>query len=139
MKAGKCCQQISHKHYTVPDSDSNVLATACYDCHSNNTRYPFYVHIQPVAWLMSKHIKNGKADLNFSEFGTYSVRKQQSKLKAIINSIQNDEMPLSSYKLMHKDANLTQDEKALIVDGQQKQMTVFLPKIEKRMKKIKQI
>lgn len=64
---------------------------------------------------MSKHIKNGKADLNFSEFGTYSVRKQQSKLKAIINSIHNDEMPLSSYKLMHKDANLTQDEKALIV------------------------
>ncbi len=101
--------------YTVPDSVQHVLEIACYDCHSDNTKYPFYVHVQPIAWFMANHIKNGKADLNFSEFGIYSVRKQQSKLTAIINSIHDDDMPLSSYKLMHKSANLTQDEKALII------------------------
>ena len=101
--------------YTVPDSVQHILRVACYDCHSNNTRYPFYVHVQPIAWLMANHIKNGKADLNFSEFGSYSPRKQQSKLKAIASQVMDGDMPISSYKLMHKNANLTQNEKALII------------------------
>ncbi|MEP7233386.1 MAG: heme-binding domain-containing protein [Ginsengibacter sp.] len=103
------------KIYTVPDSVQHLLNTACYDCHSDNTRYPYYAYIQPVAWFLARHIKHGKADLNFGEFGTYSIRKQQSKLKAIINTIRDDEMPLTSYKLMHAVARLSKEEKDLIM------------------------
>ncbi len=94
------------KLYTVPDSVQHLLNIACYDCHSDNTRYPYYAYVQPGAWIMAWHVKNGKADLNFSEFGTYSMRKQQNKLKAIVSQLKDDEMPLTSYKLMHADARL---------------------------------
>ncbi len=104
------------KIYTVPDSVKHVLKIACYDCHSDNTRYPIYTYVQPVGWFMARHVKLGKADLNFSEFGTYSIRKQQSKLKAIINTIRENEMPLTSYKLMHADARLFKEEKELIMN-----------------------
>ena len=103
------------KIYNVPDSVQRVLKSACFDCHSNNTNYPWYANIQPVAWFMARHVENGKADLNFSEFGTYTIRKQKSKLQSIANTIHDDEMPLSSYRLMHKKANLTQNEKALLI------------------------
>ena len=101
---------------TVPDSVLNVLKTACYNCHSNNTNYPWYAYVQPIGWMLNYHIQKGKADLNFSEFGSYSVRKQKNKLRSIVNSIHDDEMPLSSYKLMHKSARLSNGGKALIID-----------------------
>ena len=103
------------KMVSVPDSVQVVLKNACYDCHTNNTDYPWYVNIQPMGWLMAKHIKQGKAVLNFSEFGNYTARKQLSKLTGIANSIRDDNMPLGSYKWMHKNARLTKDEKELIV------------------------
>lgn len=103
------------KIYAVPDSVQHVLKIACDDCHSDNTRYPFYAYIQPVGWFLARHVKLGKADLNFSEFGTYSIRKQQSKLKAIINTIRDNEMPVTSYKLMHAGARLSKEEKQLIM------------------------
>ena len=90
------------KMVTTSDSVQAVLKNACYDCHSNNTNYPWYSNIQPMGWLMAKHIKKGKDELNFSEFGSYSPRRQLSKLNGIANSIKDDIMPLSSYKMMHK-------------------------------------
>lgn len=104
------------KIYAVPDSVQRLLNIACYDCHSDNTRYPYYAYVQPGAWIMARHVRLGKADLNFSEFGTYSKRKQQSKLKAIVSQIKDDEMPLTSYKLMHADARLSREEKDLITN-----------------------
>lgn len=100
----------------VTDSVQVLLKNACYDCHSNNTTYPWYVNIQPMGWLMTNHIQEGKSVLNFSEFGNYSARRQLSKLKGITNSIKDDIMPLSSYKWMHKNARLTQFEKALLIN-----------------------
>lgn len=100
----------------VPDSVQLILKNACYDCHSNNTHYPWYMNIQPMSWLMSHHIKQGKSVLNFSEFGNYSSRRQVSKLKGIENSIKDDIMPLSSYRLMHKNANLNKNENELIIN-----------------------
>ena len=104
------------KIYAVPDRVSAVLKNSCYDCHSNNTRYPWYSFIQPGAWLMASHIKKGKADLNFSEFGVYSNRRQQNKLQAIANSITDETMPLSSYTLLHKNARLSTDDKVILLD-----------------------
>jgi hypothetical protein len=101
---------------SIPDGVQAVLKNACYDCHSNNTVYPWYSNVQPMCWFMDHHIKKGKKELNFCEFGSYSTRKQISKLDGIANSIRDDIMPLSSYKLMHKNAQLNTFEKTLIIN-----------------------
>src|SRR5665647_2114818 len=81
----------------VPEDVGRMLLTSCYNCHSNNTNYPWYGCVQPVGWFLENHINKGRAVLNLSEFGGYSVRKQKSKLKSMANQIEKDEMPLSSY------------------------------------------
>ena len=103
------------KVVTVPDSVLILLKNACYDCHSNNTDYPWYSHIQPMGWLIAYDIKQAKNELNFSEFGAYSQRRQLSKLDGIDNSLKDDIMPLKSYRLMHKSARLSTDEKTVII------------------------
>ncbi len=105
--------------YKPPENVTAILQNACYDCHSNNTVYPWYSKIQPMAWMMGKHISEGKEELNFSDFGSYTSRRQISKLKSIANQVKDEEMPLTSYKWMHKKANLSKEEKALIIDWMQ--------------------
>jgi len=104
------------KTVIMPSKVHSVLKNACYDCHSNNTDYPWYSKIQPVRLMMDRHVKEGKEELNFSEFGSYSTRSQISKLRGLANSIKDNIMPLSSYKLMHKNANLSDEEKNLIIN-----------------------
>ena len=100
----------------VPDNVLSILKNDCYDCHSNNTRYPWYVSIQPVGWMMAGHIKNGKENLNFSDFGTYSNRKQANKLRSIEISINDASMPLPAYAMMHRSANLSSEDKKILID-----------------------
>src|SRR6266487_195559 len=94
------------KIFDVPDTVLSVFKIACYDCHSNNTNYPWYSRIQQFGWLLANHIKNGKAKINFSEFGSYRLRRQNSKLKNIEGSIKDGSMPLWSYILIHHAAKL---------------------------------
>lgn len=101
--------------YKPPKDVEQMLQSACYDCHSNHTRYPWYSNIQPMAWLLANHIKNGKGELNLSEFGSYGARRRISKLKAIADQIRDEEMPLTSYKLIHKDARLSADQKNKLI------------------------
>ena len=115
-KTDKILPTDIQKTVAVPDNVLAVLKNSCYDCHSNNTRYPWYSFIQPGAWLMASHISKGKADLNFSEFGIYSNRRQQNKLQAIVNSITDETMPLQSYTLLHKNAKLSTADKAVLLD-----------------------
>ncbi len=96
--------------FNPPKNIATKLKTACYDCHSNNTAYPWYNKIQPVAWFLEHHIEEAKEELNFSEFGNYSKRKQKSKLKSIKNEIKDAEMPLKSYLIMHKNATFSKAE-----------------------------
>ncbi|WP_426065074.1 heme-binding domain-containing protein [Flavobacterium sp. DSP2-3-1] len=104
------------KMFDVPKNVETILRTSCYDCHSNNTNYPLYSFIQPARFFMEEHIKDGKKDLNFNEFGKYSKRKQENKLEAIIKQIKSDEMPLGSYTLIHKNAILTPTQKEEIIN-----------------------
>lgn len=99
----------------VPDDVHKVLVRSCYDCHSDNTVYPWYMEVQPVAWYLANHIKDGKRALNFSEFGALMPRKQMRKLQDVAKEVQKGDMPLSSYTLIHKDAKLSEAEKALVV------------------------
>ena len=93
-----------------------IFKTSCYDCHSNNTYYPWYSRIQPMRYMMDTHVKNGKKNLNFNEFNNYSKRRQKSKLKSIISQLEGNEMPLKSYTLLHKGAKLSVSEKTLVID-----------------------
>ncbi len=97
--------------YTIPDDVKTILAKACNDCHSNNTRYPWYAKIQPVHWWLNKHIQDGKKELNFDEYSNRPLRYQYHKLEETIEVVKEGEMPLKSYTWTHKDALLTDDEK----------------------------
>ena len=99
----------------VPAIIQNKLQVSCYDCHSNNTDYPWYNRVQPVAWFLEDHIKEGKAELNFNEWGEYSDRRKNSKLRSIISQIEDDKMPLDSYTIIHTNAKLYEDEKTEII------------------------
>lgn len=99
----------------VPVTIEKSLQVSCYDCHSNNTQYPWYNKIQPAAWYLEEHIQEGKSELNFSEWATYSDRRKTSKLRAIIKQIENEEMPLESYTLVHGAAVLSTSKKEEII------------------------
>ena len=104
------------KVYQVPKNVETILITSCYDCHSNNTNYPLYSYIQPARFFMEEHIRDGKKDLNFNEFGRYSKRKQGNKLEAIVKQLKSNEMPLASYTLIHKNAILTPTQKEEVIN-----------------------
>jgi hypothetical protein len=98
-------------NYVVPPDVKVILAKACNDCHSNNTRYPWYAEVQPVSWWLANHIKDGKRHLNFNEFDGYRIAKQYEKLGECIKEVKEGGMPLPSYTIIHKDAILTDKEK----------------------------
>ncbi len=104
------------KIYAVPVNVGAILKRSCYDCHSNNTDYPFYARIQPMRYLMDGHVRQGKEELNFNDFGTYSSRKQRSKLRAIGESLEEGSMPLSSYTLIHRNAILSKEDEAILMN-----------------------
>lgn len=114
-QSGQVLDTDISKTVSVPENVQSILSKSCYDCHSNNTRYPWYTSIQPGGWFMAYHVRNGKEKLNFSDFGSYSKRRQESKLKSIASQIKDDVMPLSSYTLMHSDARLSLGEKEAII------------------------
>ncbi len=104
------------KQYPVPVNVVSILEKACYDCHSNTTRYPWYNNIQPVGWWLNNHIKKGKGELNFSEFGNYSFAKQAKKLHKVAKEVKEGGMPLNSYTWIHRDAILNEDDKTALVN-----------------------
>ena len=99
----------------VPKEVKSILMISCYDCHSNNTQYPWYQRVQPVSWYLEGHIEDGKEELNFSDFGNYSDRMQKAKMRSIISQVEDGKMPLPSYTLLHPEAELTAEEKQLLV------------------------
>ncbi len=102
------------KTHAVPDPVLAILQYSCYDCHSNHTNYPWYSSLQPVSFWLNQHIEEGKDELNFSTFGSYSLRRQYHKLGEIAEQIEEDEMPLSSYTLIHRTARLNSTQKNMV-------------------------
>jgi len=102
--------------YSVPQDVQDILKRSCNDCHSNNTVYPWYAEIQPVAWWLNDHIQEGKKDLNFSEFATYRLRRQYKKLEEINELVKENKMPLNSYLWIHTDAKLNDQQKLTLAN-----------------------
>ncbi len=100
----------------VPGDVNITLRKACYDCHSNTTNYPWYAEVQPVAWWLANHIYEGKDELNFSEFGSYSIKRKIKKYNEIATEVTDGEMPLGSYTWVHKDAKLSKEERNVLIN-----------------------
>ena len=100
----------------MPEDVKTILKASCYDCHSNNTMYPWYAEIQPVRWWLDGHINDGKRGLNFDEFLSYRIAKQYKRLEDINELVKKDEMPLESYLWIHKYAKLNDQQKLTITN-----------------------
>ncbi len=105
--------------YPVPDNVKQILKSSCDDCHSNYTVYPWYANVQPVASWLGHHVDEGKGELNFSEFATYRPRRQYHKLEEVIKMVDDKEMPLESYTLVHKDAIMTAAQRTILTQWAQ--------------------
>jgi hypothetical protein len=104
------------KVYTVPEDVKPILARACNDCHTNNTRYPWYSNIQPVDWWLDNHIREGKSKVNYDEYTNRPLRYQYKKMEETIELVKDGKMPLNSYTWIHKDAILTAEEKEKVIN-----------------------
>lgn len=104
------------KTFSMSEDVKSILAKACNDCHSNNTRYPWYSNIQPVDWWMNGHIKNGKKGMNLDEYTSRSLRFQYNKMKDVIEQVKEGDMPLNSYTWIHKDAKLAKEERDKLIN-----------------------
>lgn len=99
----------------TPAKIQELLKGACYDCHSNETVYPKYAYIAPISWSVKSHINEGREHLNFSIWDTYNKDLKQSMLSKSIQTIQNKTMPMPGYIVYHKEANLSDAERALLI------------------------
>lgn len=100
----------------VPDNIQTVLKDACFDCHSHETKYPWYTYVQPVGWWVKDHIDHGRKELNFSTWASYEPKRARHKLEECFEEIEDSGMPLKSYTLIHGEARLTKDQRDLLVD-----------------------
>jgi hypothetical protein len=128
------------KAYPVPNEVADIIKVSCNDCHSNNTVYPWYNTIQPVAWWLNNHIKEGKRQLNFDEFASYTPKRAHRKLDELIEQVKEGEMPLTSYTLIHRNARLSDAQKTTLINWAQSVMDSIaiknnLPKAEEKKEK----
>ncbi|ROH97032.1 MULTISPECIES: heme-binding domain-containing protein [Chryseobacterium] len=98
-----------------PEKIRTLLKNACYDCHSNETVYPKYAFIAPVSWSVKSHVNEGREHLNFSVWGTYNKDLKENMLTKSVQTIQNKTMPMPGYIVYHKEANLSEAERALLI------------------------
>ena len=94
----------------APAEVKSALVRCCYDCHSNQTRWPWYAYVNPVAFLIVRDTKDGRRKLNFSEWAGYKQVKRKSKSADLLEEVQKGEMPPSQYLWMHSDARPTPQE-----------------------------
>ncbi len=99
-----------------PEDISKMIKSACYDCHSNESKYPWYTNISPISWWVKDHINEGRRELNFSEWGTFKDKRKKHKLEEVYEEVEEGEMPLESYLIIHDEAKLTTDQKTALIN-----------------------
>ncbi|WP_312822277.1 heme-binding domain-containing protein [Epilithonimonas sp.] len=98
----------------TPENVKSILKNACYDCHSNETKYPNYSYIAPISWAVKDHINEGREYLNFSEWGSYNKDLKQNAIEKTISTVRDLQMPLPSYIGYHPKANLTTEQRTIL-------------------------
>jgi Haem-binding domain len=99
---------------SVPSEVKTVLQSACYDCHSNETTWPWYSHIAPISWLVAHDVHAGRDDLNFSTWNRYSTKQQVEKLKETLEEVEEGKMPPWLYLAVHRDVQLSDRERVAL-------------------------
>lgn len=93
-----------------------ILKRSCNDCHSNQTRWPWYSNIAPVSWFVINHVNDGRRDLNFSDWAQYSQSEQAGLLRQMCREVKSGMMPLTSYLRLHSDATLSSEDVKTLCD-----------------------
>jgi hypothetical protein len=94
----------------APPQIKTLLRGVCYDCHSNETRWPWYTYIAPVSWLVAHDVERGRQELNFSEWGSYYPATRRRKLQWMDRALREESMPPWIYRVLHPGAGLTQQD-----------------------------
>jgi len=92
-----------------------ILRRACYDCHSNETRWPWYSYVAPASWFVAGHVDHARGHLNFSEWPVFDMEEQEHLFEEMWEVMSEGEMPLKSYTLMHRDARLSDTEREVLL------------------------
>ncbi|MEQ8625390.1 MAG: heme-binding domain-containing protein [Vicingaceae bacterium] len=92
-----------------------LLKNVCYDCHSNQVKYPWYSGVAPFSWIVNDHIEEGREHFNLSTWGNYDSGKKEHKAEEAWEEVAEGEMPLKSYTFIHREANLDHDQVELLV------------------------
>lgn len=111
---------ISQMEITAPPQVKTILKNSCYDCHSNQTNWPFYSYIAPISWFITDDVKEGRRHVNFSEWNKLSPEKKNRVKEELLEEITEDEMPLLSYRIMHADAKLSEEQKSILKEWVEK-------------------
>jgi Haem-binding domain len=123
--------QIVPTERTNPPSEADVAAPppveaiirrACYDCHSNETRWPWYSRVAPISWLVVHDVELGRAEMNFSEWGTYYPPTRRRKLKWMERALREEKMPLRTYRLMHPEARISEADRTVLEEWAQQSL-----------------
>jgi len=93
-----------------------IIQVACYDCHSYNTNWPWYSYVAPVSWLVAHDVSDAREELNFSVWNTYSAKKMDRKFREIVEEVEEEEMPLPIYLIMHSEADLDVQQREIIIN-----------------------
>lgn len=93
----------------------SIMHKACYDCHSYETKYPWYSNVAPVSWWTKNHINEAREEINFNDWTHFSEKRQDKKLHACIEEVEEGEMPLQSYTWIHHEAKLSADQKNILI------------------------
>jgi uncharacterized membrane protein len=113
--------QVEHTNPTTnplleinaPQEIKTILKKSCFDCHSNEVKYPWYSNIAPISWMISRHVNDARTLINFSTWEAYTPEEKEKKIKEVFRAVYAA-MPLSSYLSMHEEAQLTKEERAKV-------------------------
>jgi heme-binding protein len=94
----------------IPPDVHATLRRACMDCHSNETRWPWYSNVAPVSWLLVSHVNEARSHVNLSEWDVRMKRRSGPRPEQLCEEVQSGEMPLTSYLLLHRDARLSKSD-----------------------------
>ena len=108
-----------------PQEVAGILESSCYDCHTNQTNYPWYNQVAPVSWWLADHIEEGKEHLNFSAWESYSPKKKDHKLEEVVETVESAEMPLNEYTWTHSEANLSEEQRKAVMDWAKQTRTLY--------------
>ena len=93
-----------------------ILRRACYDCHSNETEWPWYSYVAPMSWFVAGHVDDARGHLNYSEWPAFDLEEQEHLFEEMWEMLSEGEMPLKSYTLIHRDARLTDGERDVLLE-----------------------